>query len=153
MATTELPRYRVLERCFIQPNKIEPESIISTDLPPAKHLEPLNTAAKAKMEEYYSKEYEVVDDYGNPKKVKPNEGFRPPSANQPKGPKPPTVILHREPPAGSGGEIIGVLDRPLQPNLVAQGDEAAVFDEDEDDDPDDQPLVKVEHAAPAKKGT
>ncbi len=149
MATSELPRYEVLERCFIQPNKLEPGSIISTDLSPAKHLKPLNAAAKAKMEEYYSKEYETRDAFDRPIKVKPNEGFRPHEAA--KAQKPHTVILHTAPAPGTSGETIGVLDRPLQPNLEPTGSLADV--EAEPEDPDELPLAKVEHSAPAKKGT
>lgn len=56
-----LPEYQLLQKAFFEPELLEPGTIVIFEGLPGPHLLPLNDAAKAKMEEFYSFEREEVD--------------------------------------------------------------------------------------------
>lgn len=57
----ELPEYEVLQRSFFAPHTLEPGTCIIYEGHPGNHLKPLNAAAEAKMEEFYSKTFPERD--------------------------------------------------------------------------------------------
>lgn len=117
-SAAETPKYRVREPCFIAPHYLRAGAIIYATGEAASHLEPLNEAAKAKMEEWYEKEYDVVDDKGNTKKVKLNAGKRPAIRA---AIVPARASLVSAPPREREGDVVPAVDRALQPDLI-EGD-------------------------------
>lgn len=75
---TDVPQYRVLQDSFFAPRMVYAGSIISTHAPPGNHLEPLNEAAVARMEEWYNQEFDEIDEKGKKtgQKVQPHMKFR-----------------------------------------------------------------------------
>lgn len=61
LAAPEVPKYRVLLRSFFAPHTVEPGTEILYEGVPGNHLEPLNDAARAKMEEFYTTEFPEKD--------------------------------------------------------------------------------------------
>lgn len=128
---SELPRYEVLEKVFIQPYIFHPGSEISTSVPPSKALHPLNDAAREAMEAYYNKEYKTRDEYGKEVTLKPNAGFRPNTEESIQADQH-EVRLHALPGADAVSKAdLEVLQRPLQPDLIPDGDKSVeVLDPD-----------------------
>lgn len=76
----QVPEYRVLVRSFFAPDTVEAGSIIRYDGAPGNHLEPLNEAAAARLEEWYDEETDEIDPktrVPTGKKLRPHAGFRP----------------------------------------------------------------------------
>lgn len=72
------PMYRALGKIYASPHTILPGDIFRTDLFPGVMWQPLNDEARARMEEFYEKEYDQYDDLGRKVgKVKPNALRRP----------------------------------------------------------------------------
>lgn len=63
----QIPEYRVLEDSFFEPNYVLKGSVVRGTFSPGPHLQPLNAAAEAKMEEWYRTEMDELD----PKTRKP----------------------------------------------------------------------------------
>lgn len=57
----ELPRYRLKQPSFFEPELLPAGSIVTFTGVPGDHLEPLNAAAEARMEEWYDSEVEEID--------------------------------------------------------------------------------------------
>lgn len=75
----ETPEYKVLQDSFMEPNHVKAGSIVRTWGPPGPHLQPLNAAAIAKMEEWFTEEHDEIDPKtGKPtgQKVRPHEKYR-----------------------------------------------------------------------------
>jgi hypothetical protein len=58
--TGETPRYKLLADAFFAPRMLKAGSIIATHASPGNHMEPLNEAAEARMEEWYNEKHPVV---------------------------------------------------------------------------------------------
>lgn len=56
-----VPHYKVLENSFFEPNYVLAGSIVGTTASPGPHLEPVNDAAKARMEEWYREPFPEID--------------------------------------------------------------------------------------------
>lgn len=76
--TLETPQYRLLANSFFAPRMLMAGSIVATHAPPGSHMEPLNDAATARMEEWYHEEFDEIDEKGKKtgQKVKPHLKFR-----------------------------------------------------------------------------
>lgn len=72
-----IPQYFVKATTFIAPWRLQKGSVIETEMEPGPHLEPMNNEARAKMESFYLKEVDYIDDKGLPQKIKPNFNKRP----------------------------------------------------------------------------
>lgn len=75
----QVPEYMVLTRSFFAPNLVEPGAVIRYKGPPGNHLRPLNAAAEAEMEAWYSHEVPEVDPLTKKltgAMLKPHDGFR-----------------------------------------------------------------------------
>lgn len=81
----EIPTYRIVDPkgAFIEPQLVAAGSVIRYNGPPGPHLEPINDAARERMEAWYEEEYDEIDDKGKKtgQKVKPHARYRmaPPS--------------------------------------------------------------------------
>lgn len=78
--STEVPEYRVLQRSYFSPETVEPGARIRYAGLPGNHLEPLNDAARAKMEEFYSATFPERDPKTNAltgKQIEARAGLRP----------------------------------------------------------------------------
>ena len=87
---TERPKYRLAQKAFLGTRIYDVGTEYTTDELPGAHMVPLNDAAKARMEEFYSLEVEVLDKDFNPtgKFVKPNAQYRPaPRSSAPEEPQ------------------------------------------------------------------
>lgn len=75
---SETPRYRLLQDSFFAPKMVLAGSIIETHAPPGNHMEPLNDAATARMEEWYNEEVDELDDKARKtgEKIKPHMIYR-----------------------------------------------------------------------------
>jgi len=62
----ETPRYKLLQDSFFAPRMLLAGSIIATHASPGNHMEPLNEAAVAKMEEWYHQEFPLMGKDGKP---------------------------------------------------------------------------------------
>lgn len=83
-ADLEVPRYEVLGEVFMAPYLIKPGAIIAFRGLPHDKLRPLNKTAALRMEEYYNKEYPVLDKDGKQIDIrKPNLSKRPGPATAP----------------------------------------------------------------------
>lgn len=71
---TEAPKYKLLSDAFFAPKLLPAGSIVATHAPPGPHMQPLNDAAEARMEEWYHEEFDEIDDKGKKtgQKVKPH---------------------------------------------------------------------------------
>lgn len=76
--SAETPRYKLLADSFFAPRLLLAGSIVATHAPPGNHMEPLNEAAKARMEAWYDEEYPVLDKDGKDtgEKYKPHMKYR-----------------------------------------------------------------------------
>lgn len=76
--TTETPKYKLLADSFFAPRLLLAGSIVATHAPPGNHMEPLNDAARARMEAWYEEEYPVLDKDGKDtgEKYKPHMKYR-----------------------------------------------------------------------------
>lgn len=78
--TTEVPEYQVVQRSFFEPNILEPGTRILYEGTPGNHLQPLNDAARAKMDEFYEAEFPEMDPKTGQKTgkmIKPRQILRP----------------------------------------------------------------------------
>jgi hypothetical protein len=62
----EVPEYRLLADAFFAPKMVYAGSIIRTFLSPGPHMQPLNQAARDRMEEWYNEEHPTLDKDGSP---------------------------------------------------------------------------------------
>ncbi len=60
-ALAETPKYKVLHRTFIEPDTLEPGTVIYYNGLPGPHLEPLNEGAVARMEEFFTERFPERD--------------------------------------------------------------------------------------------
>lgn len=76
--TGDVPQYRLLMDSFFAPKFLAAGSIIATHASPGNHLQPLNEAAKQRMEDWYHEEFDEFDEKGKKtgQKVKPHMKFR-----------------------------------------------------------------------------
>ncbi len=118
LPASEVPMYRVRAPCFIAPHYLREGAVIRTTGEAGSHLEPLNDAAKAKMEEWYDKEYTVTDERGNVSKVRLNTNKRP---AQRAAIQPARVALVADPPRQTEADVVPAVNRDLQPDLVPGG--------------------------------
>jgi hypothetical protein len=58
----QVPKYRLLERCFLEPHLLDPDSVITTWAEPHNGWRPLNPAARLELERWYDKPAFVYDD-------------------------------------------------------------------------------------------
>lgn len=76
----QTPKYRLLERCFLEPHLLDPDSVITTWAEPHSGWRALNAAAKLELERWYHKPapvfdkdfLQVMDKSGEPKLQYPN---------------------------------------------------------------------------------
>lgn len=79
------PEYEVLTRTFIEPHTLEPGTRIIYEGVPGTHLRPLNSAAEAKMEEFFTAEFPAHDPITRKptgEMIRAREGLRPTPYNQ-----------------------------------------------------------------------
>jgi hypothetical protein len=62
----ETPQYLVLQDTFFAPKMVLAGSKVATHASPGPHLQPLNAAAKARMEDWYNEEHPTLDKNGDP---------------------------------------------------------------------------------------
>lgn len=75
----DTPLYRVLTQSFFAPDTVEPGTVIGFTGTPGAHLEPLNDAARARMEDWYNEEVDELDPRTRDptgRKLKPHAKFR-----------------------------------------------------------------------------
>lgn len=75
----EIPEYKVLANSFFEPDWVAAGSIVRTYATPGPHLDPLNDAASAAMEAWYSEEVEELDPKTKQKTgklIRPHEMYR-----------------------------------------------------------------------------
>lgn len=73
------PQYKLLADTFVAPRKLLAGSIIATNGPPGQHMEPMNDAARERMEAWYNEEHPTLDKNGDQnfeKTYKPHAIFR-----------------------------------------------------------------------------
>lgn len=76
---SEMPEYLVLQDTFFAPKMVLAGSKVATHAPPGPHLQPLNEAARQRMEEWYEEEHPTLDKNGDPnydKTYKPHAMYR-----------------------------------------------------------------------------
>lgn len=147
-----LPRYRVLQNCFIEPHFLYEGSVIDFGGPPGPHLYPLNAAAREKLELWYAEEHDEVDKDGKKTgaKVTPHEAYRFLAA-QPSQAETYDMSLVRGPPK-AGDHLSMAEAQAMRPNSMGdQRPPPAPFiglEDDEEGGAVDTGLVAIQTAAP-----
>ncbi len=80
MTVSAAPQYRVKTRSFFEPYTVEAGTVIEYEGVPGDHLEPLNSAAEERMEEFYSASFAAHDPRTRKptgEMVQPRQGRRP----------------------------------------------------------------------------
>jgi len=75
----EIPEYKVLTNSFFEPDWVAAGSIVRTWATPGPHLDPLNDAAEAAMEAWYTEEVDEIDPktkVPTGKRIRPHEHYR-----------------------------------------------------------------------------
>lgn len=127
--TDEVPMYEVLEDCFVAPHFLRQKAIIRMTGEAAAHLKPLNKAAEAKLEEWYEKEYTVVDERGNTTMQRLNAKKRPAERAKIHQAR---AALVANPPAQTDADIVPPVSRELQPDLIPGEDVFGIGDQADD---------------------